>query len=278
MPNIYNSGANYSYSITPVSHGGTPINYSAPLIGGKNVIADNATPEQIAAAGNDVYVPLSKRRSSYGNVFNPANANAMDYSLYTNYYSPTPAMSLGAMVSQAQGQQSQPRGYSGQGSLGSSQTGAGHGVGMGQTDRSFLQNYDKNLSNIQQGIAQGTMAWAQTLEQAAADTEAARQAALQNPWWGDSAGNRHYGGAPSQEEVSGWSSQMQAIQTQMGQRQSQIQDLLSRINQSSDPAVQRYYLTQYRDALDSYNQLQSSYNNLQGDVNNWTSWYSNRSP
>lgn len=111
----YVPGANYSYSITPTSGGGTPINYSAPLVGGKSRISDTATPEQIAAAGNDVYVPLAKRRSSYGNVFQSANANPMDYSLYSNYYATTPSKSLaGALQSEYDAMLARkPPGYSG---------------------------------------------------------------------------------------------------------------------------------------------------------------------
>lgn len=112
---MYVPGANFNYSITPTSGGGTPINYSAPLVNGKPRISDTATPEQIAAAGNDVYVPLAKRRSSYGNVFQGANANPMDYSLYSNYYSPTSAKGVAGMVQDmyAQRNSARPAGYTG---------------------------------------------------------------------------------------------------------------------------------------------------------------------
>lgn len=111
----YVTGANFNYSITPTSGGGTPINYSAPLVNGKPRISDTATREQIAAAGNDVYVPLAKRASSYGNVFQGANANPMDYSMYSNYYSPTSTKSISGLVQDMYNQRnaSAPAGYVG---------------------------------------------------------------------------------------------------------------------------------------------------------------------
>lgn len=66
----YVPGANYSYSITPAAGGAAPSSY----------------------------VPPNKRVANFGNVFQAANANPMDYSLYTNYYSTTPTKGLSDML------------------------------------------------------------------------------------------------------------------------------------------------------------------------------------
>lgn len=255
---LYNSGANYSYSITPSA--GSPVQ------------STQTTRYGMAPSVDSSYIPPGQRMANFGNVFNPANANAMDYSLYTDYYSTTPQKPLGQMVAEAQGSQYQPRGYTGQGSLGPSQTRAGHSVSSGQADQSFLQNYDQNLSNIQQGIAGGTMAWGQTPEQVAAGREAARQAALQNPWWGDASG-QIYNQVPSPPQLDDMRSRLQLYPNQIAQQQSRVQDLFSTINQTSDHDARQRYINQWRDAVNSLNQMQNDYTSLQHQIDVWSNWW-----